>query len=110
MQDLATANGPPRGGARMSDPNDKRARTFQCRESLWQSLEQMSADLECSIDYLINESLKHYIRQRGGRTSGVIRPSGSTAVISTTRTPAPEADSEPRCWMCQSFVQPSTAL
>ncbi len=36
-----------------------------CRESLWQPFEQMARELECSIDYLINESMKQYLRQRG---------------------------------------------
>lgn len=42
----------------------RRARTFQCRDSLWQSLEETAGELECSVDYLVNEALKHYIRHR----------------------------------------------
>jgi neural Wiskott-Aldrich syndrome protein len=52
----------------MSDPNEKHPRTFQCRDVVWESLEQMARDLECSVDYLINEALKQYMRQRGMRT------------------------------------------
>jgi hypothetical protein len=48
-----------------ADPNKKTARTFQCRDVLWEAFEQMSRDLECSVDYLINESMKQYARQRG---------------------------------------------
>src|SRR5260221_14054481 len=58
-----------------ADPNKKSARTFQCRDVLWETFEQMARELECSIDYLINESMKQYARQRsyspnpaGGRT------------------------------------------
>jgi neural Wiskott-Aldrich syndrome protein len=47
------------------DPNKKVLRQFQCRESLWQRFEQMAKELECSVDYLINDSMKQYARQRG---------------------------------------------
>ncbi len=53
-----------------SDPNKKSPRTFQCRDMLWDTFEQMARELECSVDYLVNESMKQYARQRsyGGRT------------------------------------------
>jgi len=53
-----------------SDPNKKSPRTFQCRDMLWETFEQMARELECSVDYLINEAMKQYARQRsyGGRT------------------------------------------
>jgi FHA domain len=53
-----------------SDPNKKSPRTFQCKDMLWETFEQMARELECSVDYLINESMKQYARQRsyGGRT------------------------------------------
>src|SRR3954469_16880146 len=47
-----------------SDPNKKSTRSFQCRDVLWETFEQMARELECSIDYLINESMKQYARQR----------------------------------------------
>lgn len=47
------------------DPNKKMLRQFQCRESLWQRFEQMAKELECSVDYLINDAMKQYARQRG---------------------------------------------
>jgi len=54
-----------------SDPNKKTTRSFQCREALWQKFEQMARELECSVDYLINDSMKQYARQRGyGATAG----------------------------------------
>jgi len=37
---------------------------FQCRDVLWETFEQMARELECSVDYLINESMKQYARQR----------------------------------------------
>ena len=67
-----------------ADPNKKSPRTFQCRDVLWETFEQMARELECSIDYLINESMKQYARQRsyspqnagGGATQ---RPGGYPA-------------------------------
>src|SRR6478735_5354342 len=53
-----------------SDPNKKSARTFQCRDILWDAFQQMALELECSVDYLLNESMKQYARQRyAGRTA-----------------------------------------
>ena len=47
-----------------SDPNKKSTRSFQCRDVLWETFEQMARELECSVDYLINEAMKQYARQR----------------------------------------------
>src|SRR5882672_5480742 len=47
-----------------ADPNKKSPRTFQCRDMLWETFEQMARELECSVDYLINEAMKQYARQR----------------------------------------------
>lgn len=52
------------GVSMSSDPNKKSPRTFQCRDVLWDTFEQMARELECSVDYLINESMKQYSRQR----------------------------------------------
>ncbi len=69
------------------DPNKKSARSFQCRDVLWETFEQMAKELECSIDYLVNEAMKQYARQRsyGGATrtplpGGGPPSSGSPAV------------------------------
>src|SRR6188768_1345633 len=53
-----------------SDPNKQTTRSFQCREALWQKFEQMARELECSVDYLINDSMKQYARQRGYGATG----------------------------------------
>lgn len=47
-----------------ADPNKKSVRTFQCRDSLWETFEQMAQELECSVDYLICEAMKQYARGR----------------------------------------------
>src|SRR5688572_19663688 len=49
----------------MNDPNKKVMKSFQCRDALWSKFEQMSKELECSVDYLINDAMKQYARQRG---------------------------------------------
>jgi len=61
-----------------TDPNKKTSRTFQCRESLWQKFEQMAKELECSVDYLINDAMKQYARQRG-YVGGAARATDSIA-------------------------------
>ncbi|RZO65216.1 MAG: FHA domain-containing protein [Sandaracinaceae bacterium] len=54
------------------DQNKKTLRQFQCRDYLWEIFEQMSAELECSVDYLVNEAMRQYARSRnyGVRTPG----------------------------------------
>ena len=69
-----------RYGDMSPDPNKKTPRSFQCRESLWQKFEQMAKELECSVDYLINDAMKQYARQRG--YSGTTRASEGNATQS----------------------------
>lgn len=66
-----------------NDASRKSPRTFQCRDQLWETFEQMARELECSIDYLINEAMKQYARQRsyGGAQQGA----------GSSRTPFPGA-------------------
>ncbi len=61
------------------DQNKKTLRHFQCRDYLWDIFEQMSQELECSTDYLINEAMRQYARSRNYGTrppsqSGMSRP------------------------------------
>lgn len=48
----------------MTDQNRKTLRSFYCRDYLWDLFEQMTQELGCSMDYLINESMRHYARNR----------------------------------------------
>ena len=48
----------------MTDQNRKTLRSFYCRDYLWELFEQMTHDLGCSMDYLINESMRMYARSR----------------------------------------------
>src|SRR4051812_49939119 len=77
-----------------SDPNKKSARSFQCRDILWDAFQQMAQELECSVDYLINESMKQYARQRyagraakGEYTAPPSAPPGSDAPPPRTNPP-----------------------
>jgi hypothetical protein len=58
------------------DQNKKTLRHFQCRDYLWDIFEQMSTELECSTDYLINEAMRQYARSRnyGTARSGAVDP------------------------------------
>lgn len=49
----------------MADPQNRNPRTFQCREYIWDAFDQLSQELDCSIDSLLNEALRHYVLQRG---------------------------------------------
>ena len=46
------------------DQNRKTLRSFYCRDYLWELFEQMTRELGCSMDYLINESMRQYARSR----------------------------------------------
>ena len=66
------------------DQNKKTLRSFQCRDYLWEIFGQMSGELECSVDYLINEAMRQYARSRnyGVRSPsqpGMARPSAPAA-------------------------------
>jgi neural Wiskott-Aldrich syndrome protein len=87
-----------------ADPNKKSARTFQSRDVLWDTFNQMAHDLECSVDYLINEAMKQYARQRsnaGLRTPyplpgrGTDPPSSDQGAPLRTATPAAVAPLPP---------------
>jgi hypothetical protein len=67
------------------DQNKKTLRHFQCRDYLWEIFEQMSAELECSTDYLINEAMRQYARSRNYGTSR--RQSPSSGPVAPPGTP-----------------------
>jgi pSer/pThr/pTyr-binding forkhead associated (FHA) protein len=81
-----------------ADPNKKSARTFQCRDVLWETFEQMARELECSVDYLVNESMKQYARQRsygGSRTPYPTTPGRADPPSGADRAPLPPAPEPP---------------
>jgi hypothetical protein len=80
-----------------ADQNKKTQRTFQCKDALWQKFEQMARELECSVDYLVNDAMKQYARQRGyGAAAGstsmapmAVPPSSSPSPLAPPPVPAP---------------------
>ncbi len=80
-----------------ADPNKKSGRTFQCRDVLWETFEQMARELECSVDYLVNEAMKQYARQRsyGGSRTPYPAPGRSDSPSQAERAPAPPPEPPP---------------
>jgi len=68
--------------AAVAEQNRKTLRSFYCRDYLWELFEVMTRDLGCSMDYLINEAMRHYARSRnyslagGGQASDPARAQG----------------------------------
>ena len=65
------------------DQTKKTMRHFYCRDVLWETFEAMANDFDCSIDYLVNESMRLYARSKnyqvpGGGSPSQIIPSGSS--------------------------------
>jgi pSer/pThr/pTyr-binding forkhead associated (FHA) protein len=78
-----------------ADPNKKSARTFQCRDVLWETFEQMARELECSVDYLVNEAMKQYARQRSYGASRTPHPSSSGRSVDASQPGAMAAPAPP---------------
>lgn len=68
----------------MSENQKKTARTFQCRDALWEKFEEMARELESSVDYLVNDAMKQYARQRGYAPAAA-----ASSVAASTAPPAP---------------------
>jgi len=69
----------------MADENRKTLRSFYCRDYLWELYEVMTRDLGCSVDYLINESMRHYARSRNYSLTS------AAEVAKQSDVPAPQA-------------------
>ncbi|HXK19327.1 MAG TPA: FHA domain-containing protein [Polyangiaceae bacterium] len=75
-----------------ADQNKKTTRTFQCKDALWQKFEQMAKELECSVDYLVNDAMKQYARQRGyGAAAGSLSIPPPMAAPPPSSGPAPSS-------------------
>jgi len=46
------------------DQSKKTMRHFYCRDVFWETFEQMASDFDCSVDYLVNEAMRHYARSK----------------------------------------------
>jgi hypothetical protein len=73
------------------DQNKKTLRHFQCRDYLWEIFEQMSTELECSTDYLINEAMRQYARSRNYGTARSNYTSDAAGPITDPHAPPPQA-------------------
>ncbi len=58
----------------MTDQNRKTLRSFYFRDYLWELFEVMTRDLGCSMDYLVNEAMRHYARSRNYSLAAAPRP------------------------------------
>jgi pSer/pThr/pTyr-binding forkhead associated (FHA) protein len=47
----------------------KSMRHFYCRDTLWEVYENMASDFSVSVDYLINESMRYYAKNKGYEVS-----------------------------------------
>lgn len=74
-----------------TEPHKKTPRSFHCRDALWQKFEQMAKELECSVDYLINDAMKQYVRQRGYAGPGSTLTNMSAVNPGSVPPPAPTA-------------------
>ena len=72
------------------DQNKKTLRHFQCRDYLWEVFEQMSTELECSTDYLINEAMRQYARSRNYGTARSNGPREDALSSGDLKTEQPE--------------------
>ena len=57
------------------DQDKKTMRHFYCRDVLWETFEAMANDFDCSIDYLVNESMRLYARSKNYQVPGAANPS-----------------------------------
>lgn len=57
----------------MNKRHPKTARTFECRDHLWNLFTFVADDLGCTVDYLVNESMREYARSRGYSITQAIR-------------------------------------
>ena len=56
----------------MGDQGDRKTvRAFQCRDYLFEIFDGMSSELQCSVDYLINEAMREYARSRDQTVAAV---------------------------------------
>jgi hypothetical protein len=95
----------------MSDPNRKTQRSFYCRDNLWDLFEVMARDLGCSMDYLLNEAMRHYAQSRNyaldtGHPAPppVVAPSASAMPAA----PPPPPSAPPPAAMPSGFVRAAT--
>lgn len=105
----------------MGDQSDsKTVRSFQCRDYLHELFDRMSTELDCSVDYLINEAMREYARARDYAVVKAAAPSVRQAAGGVSEVPvappipaAPMREREPRMperGRAQPFAEPRPAV
>lgn len=79
----------------MGDQNRKTLRSFYCRDYLWELFEVMTRDLGCSMDYLVNEAMRHYARSRNYSLAASSRQGDPQVVSPYGNQPAPSSPAPP---------------
>ncbi len=78
------------------DQSKKTMRHFYCRDALWEVFEQMAKDFDCSVDYLVNESMRYYARSKNYRSQGrvdkVSKAKGSSSSLPSRKEEARKED------------------
>ena len=75
------------------DQNKKTMRHFYCRDVLWDTFEQMANDFDCSIDYLVNEAMRHYARSKN--YGGTAQPPAGQSVPAQAPARQPTLGAQP---------------
>jgi len=75
----------------MADQGDRKTvRAFQCRDYLFEIFDRLSEELDCSVDYLINEAMREYARSRDQMVARVdARQAVASAGGEGARVPSP---------------------
>ena len=68
--------------------DSKTVRSFQCRDYLHELFDRMSSELDCSVDYLINEAMREYARARDYAVVRAAAPSVRQAASGASEAPA----------------------
>lgn len=80
----------------MGDQGDRKTvRAFQCRDYLFEIYDRMSADLGCSVDYLINEAMREYARAREQTVAGIEAQEAVGSAVGGAAPVAAPADARP---------------
>ena len=74
--------------------SNKSLRSFQVRDGLWKLFEVKSREMDCSVDYLINEAMRLYARTHNFASS--VRVEGRPTGNYSTATPGPQPPGVPR--------------
>jgi len=77
----------------MADQGDRKTvRAFQCRDYLYEIYDRLSDELDCSVDYLINEAMREYARSRDQVVAGL----GSQQAVASAAAAADRGAAQPQ--------------